>query len=217
MRRTVAVLAAVVGLALVTGCESSPEPVAGTAAPVGGVTPAGTPSVTETTTTPQSSPTATTAEATTKETTRPPSKPSARLLLGPDGVGELKLGMSRSRAVKTGLLDQVRDESGAGCNSDYQPKSAGPADAPVFFDGEQGLVSFTAYPGLATPQEIKLGSSLAAVKKAYRDWDVLTGPGEDGRGHVAVPGNQDAVYNITIQDDQVVHMNLQLKTQNCYE
>ena len=224
MRRTVAVLAAVVGLTLITGCGNSPEQVAGAAEPVGGVTPVSSgPAATAqgTPTTPAGS--ASTAPAgstsgTAGGTATPGSTgTAAKLVLGPNGLGALKLGMTRADAVKTGLLvadGPVGDD--AGCNTDYRPKAAGQADAPVFFS-DRGLVAFTAYPGVATPEGIKLGSTVAAVKKAYPDWEIMTGPGADGRGWAKVPGNSKAVYNISVGDGEVDHMNLQLRTQNCYE
>ncbi|WP_328464690.1 hypothetical protein OHA21_41525 [Actinoplanes sp. NBC_00393] len=214
MRRTVLVLAAVAGLTLITGCTESPESLDGAAAPVGGAVSRSAPTPAAVTESPSAAP-STDPPVTT--TTRPP-KPKASSVLGPDGLGALKLGMSFTAAKKTGLL--VSDDPAAevqGCNSNYYPKSSGDSDAAVFFNGDKGLVSFTAYRGVATPEGIKLGSSLAAVKKAYSDWDVLTGPGEDGRGWVKVPGNSKAVYNITIAEDEVVHMNLQLRDQDCYE
>ncbi|MBG0568160.1 hypothetical protein [Actinoplanes aureus] len=143
--------------------------------------------------------------------------PAGELVLGPDGLGGLELGMTHEKALKTGLLTGEGEVgAGPGCNTDYKPKAAGTADAPVFFS-DLGLVSITAYPGAATPEGIELGSTVAALKKAYPDWEVVTGPGAEGRGWAKVPGNSAAVFNVTVEDGRVEHMNLQLRTQNCYE
>lgn len=219
MRRTVTVLATVVSLALITGCSSSPEQVAGAAEPVGGVTPgssSSTATVEATTTAPSTGATATPGGADETRGVPEVTQPPGKLVLGPDGLGALKLGMTQAKAVKTGLLAKDGETEGQGCNTAYKPKAAGKADAPVFFSN-LGLVSITAYPGVATPQGIKLGSKKSAVEKAYPDLEILTGPESDGRGWAKVPGNTKALFNITIADGQVSHMNLQLRTQNCYE
>ena len=180
MRRAVAMLAAIAGLALTTGCDQDPQSATDASAGSAG--------------------------------------PAKKVVLGPDGLGELKLGMPMDRAVQTGLLaGEAGDDGLEGCNTDFTPKAAGDAEAPVFFDGERGLVSLTAFPGAATPETVELGSSSAAVRKAYPDFGIITGPGEDGRGWAQVPGNDKAVYNITIVDGKVAHLNLQSRDQGCYE
>ncbi|MEV0900999.1 hypothetical protein [Actinoplanes sp. NPDC049802] len=185
-RRTVLVLAVAATLAPVTGCGAAPERVTGAAEPAGGIRP-------------------TSAAAT-----------SARRTLGPDGVGALKLGMSRDEADATQLADWEGERYDSGCNPEYRLTYGG-AEAVVWLSADLGIASITAYPGLATPQGVELGSPAEAVRAAYPDWRTFTGPGTEGRGHAAVPGNSDAVYNITIDNGEVVALQLQLRAQDCYE
>lgn len=128
--------------------------------------------------------------------------------------------MTMSKALKTGLMvkGEHREHD---CNIDYRPKSAGDFDATLFFRENQNLVSISAYPGLATAEGIKLGSSVSALKKAYKNsepsWDVATGPEGLGRAHAPVPGNSEAVYRIAVEDGKVSEINLQLTDEGCYE
>ncbi|GAA1607145.1 hypothetical protein GCM10009828_038280 [Actinoplanes couchii] len=223
-----ALVAGIVGLMVAGGCSSGPERVNGAAKPAGAVesttaAPSPTPSVVTT------SPSARaglgeSAEPSTSESSTPKASKSSgsgggKLVLGPNGLGALKLGMSMSAALKTGLLVGDGEPTTQGCNTDYQPKAAGSARAPVFFNQGDGLglVSFTAYPGVATPEGIKLGSSAAAVGRAYPSAKNMTGPEADGRWYAPVPGNSEARYNITLTGGKVTHFNLQLNRQGCYE
>ncbi|MEU4626664.1 hypothetical protein AB0G04_42615 [Actinoplanes sp. NPDC023801] len=190
MRRTVLMLTAAATLAPATGCGAAPERVGGAAEPVGGIRPTGT--------------VATSTAAT------------ARRTLGPAGVGALKLGMNRAEADATQLADWTGERHDSGCNPEYRLTYGGP-DAVVWLSTDLGIASITAYPGLATPQGIELGSSTEAVQAAYPDWRNFTGPGPEGRGHAAVPGNSNAVYNITVDNGEVVALQLELRAQDCYE
>jgi hypothetical protein len=212
MRRTIPVLGAVLTLAVLAGCGSSPQHVGGAAVPVGAVSPtSAAPASAASAATPPSPSTST------APTTVHTSGSFQTLVLGPNGLGDLKLGMSYASAMRTGLLTGNGSSTPEGCNTDYTPKSAHGADAPVFFDGKQGLVSFTAYPGLSTPEGVKIGSTLEKLLKAYPDWRGGEENTNDGRGWAKVPGRSDAVYNISVGQEKVIHMNLQLRTQNCYE
>jgi hypothetical protein len=197
MRHTVPVLAALTGLALAAGCASSPERVGGLAEPVGGIRPT-SPAVT--------SPAAAGSTAT-----------STRRMLGPTGVGKLELGMSRDEADDTQLVDWDEDkQTDDDCSPEYRLTYGGP-ESVVWLSKDLGIASIAAYPGLATPQGIKLGSSLTQVQAAYPDWRSFTGPQPEGRGHANVPGNSKAVYSITVDDDEVTSLQLELRDQNCYE
>ncbi|MEV0900998.1 hypothetical protein [Actinoplanes sp. NPDC049802] len=195
------VLGAVLGMALLSGFGTAarPEPAAASTAAVSSAVTSAADSGTSTVTA-ASAP-----------------KKGKKLVLGPNGLGALKLGMTRRQAEKTKLLTkrpvEVRNKV---CNADYRIKAA-KTDAPVFLSKKLGIASITAYPGLATPQGIKLGSSAKAVKKAYPGWRSATDTGMKGRGLVKVPGNRKAYYNITISGGKVTDLQLELRNQNCYE
>jgi hypothetical protein len=216
MRRMIPILATItVGLTLMTGCGDKMQHVSGDAAPAGGIVPTTSPAAGRPATLPSTAASSAAVTPSHVATTRPA---TTKLVLGPYGLGALKLGLTFQEAMRSGLLTGGSStRTPAGCNSDWTPKSAHGADAPVFFDGDKGIVSFTAYPGLSTPEGIKLGSSLKAVIKAYPDWSSFTGPGLEGRGWAKVPGSEGTVYNITVGNGKVVHINLQLDDQECYE
>jgi hypothetical protein len=203
MRRTTnTVLSAILGLALAAGLAG--HATTGAAAPAG-----------------SSASTATGQATSTAGTTTVVSvanvKKAKKRVLGPKGVGALKLGMTRKQAEKTKLVKK-RKSSGQGGRCDTNYKLTGTKrTAVVFYSKKLGIASITAYPGLATPQGIKLGSSAKAVKKAYPDWRSLTDEGLTGRGLAKVPGNKKARYNISISRGKVTHLQLQLRNQNCYE
>jgi hypothetical protein len=200
MRRTTTVLTAVLGMALLSGYGVAVRPESAAASTVAT---AGTVAA------PQTGVPAVVAAAVPKKGKKP--------VLGPKGLGPLKLGMNRRQAEKTKLMTKRKvDVRNNVCNADYRVKAA-KTDAPVFFSRKLGIASITAYPGVATPQGIKLGSSAKAVKKAYPGWRSLTDTGLKGRGLVKVPGNRKAYYNITISRGKVTDLQLELRNQNCYE
>ncbi|MEU4626663.1 hypothetical protein AB0G04_42610 [Actinoplanes sp. NPDC023801] len=202
MRRTMAILGAFLGMALLSGygtAARAESAATSTAAGSSTVIPAAA-----------GSGTMTSGAASTP-------KKGKKLVLGPNGLGALKLGMTRRQAEKTKLVKkravEVRNNV---CNADYRIRTA-KTDAPVFLSRKLGIASITAYPGVATPQGIKLGSPAKAVKKAYPGWRSVTDTGLKGRGLVKVPGNRKAYYNITISRGKVTSLQLELRNQNCYE
>jgi hypothetical protein len=166
-------------------------------------------------------------------TTAPPSSPaatptaapeadSAAPVLGPDGLGSLKLGMTRDQAEATGLVEPFRNEpSSTQCLWSSALTGAPAGEGTVLHSETLGVATIDAYPGVQTPEGITFGSSLAAVESAYPGL-VLHDPGFDqnsrtGRGYAPVPGNSEAVYRIVFDDATVVALTLQYGRQDCYE
>ena len=143
-----------------------------------------------------------------------PATPAA-LVLGPDGLGPLKLGMTRSEAEATGMVAAFRNEPNSATCLWRSQLSGAPAGAgTVFYSETLGVATIDAYAGVTTPEGIGIGSSLAAVAQAYPGWQ----PNERlGRGHVAVPGNSQAVYRLAYADGKVTELTLQYAHQDCYE
>ena len=200
---------------LAAGCTSSVPHVAGQAAPV--VAPSTTTPVTPPSA-PSSTPpsTAPTSPTPAHSTSRPPSA----LILGPHGLGALKLGMTSKQATATGLINPWRGKEAAGCSL-YSNLKAAPTDGGnVEFGGTLGVEAIDAYGDVGTPEGIHIGSSKAAMLKAYPDWanaELPDDPHADGRGYPAVPGNSKAVYRIFTRNSKVVEITLQLGNENCYE
>jgi hypothetical protein len=229
MRRTVAVVvAAVAGLAILTGCGGQPQRLDGAATSVGAVQ--------GTTAAAGAGPSAAGAvpakasqssQAGDSESAQAGDSESAQagdsersagggsaLVLGPDGVGDLRLGMSLPAALGTGLLTGKSAVDPGGCDAGYRLKST--ANSVIWFSADKKIIAIGAE--AATPEGITVGSSRADVKRAYPKYDQVSDPEPmDGRGLAAVPGNSKAQFRIVIEDDKVTSVTLQSTEQGCYE
>ena len=139
----------------------------------------------------------------------------AALVLGPDGISSLKLGMSRDQAEATGLVEPFRNEP----NSDQclwrSALTGAPAGEGMVLHNETlGVATIDAYPGVQTPEGITIGSSLAAVESAYPGFEYND---LHQRGYAPVPGNSQAVYRLAFADGTLVELTLQHAHQGCYE
>ncbi|WP_436493547.1 hypothetical protein [Actinokineospora sp. HUAS TT18] len=155
-------------------------------------------------------PTSTAATTAPSATAAPPGSgaPSSAVpapLLGPDGFGGLKLGMSRDQALATKLITDVP----ASTSCAVHKLKAG--DTGVFISARLGLAAI-AYPaGARTPEGIGAGATLPAVKRAYPKLDAIPS------GYFAdVPGNPAARYVLFVDGDKVKAVDLELKAQDCY-
>lgn len=144
-------------------------------------------------------------------------------VFGPDGVGALRLGMTKSDAAATGLATGIEGTQGT-CGQTGDGRLFGTIPAadqdPVgklYFATDSGtLVAIEATEGMLTQQGVGLGSTLASVKKAYPKWKGDDG-GRQGTGLVTVPGNPSAVYRIYLDAGHVMELTVQLKTQRCVQ
>ena len=207
--RALPVAAIVAGLLLLTACQ--PEHQSGDAAPAGSARPQPSPSTIVETSSP---PAAQSPSATRTSTT---SKPTA--VLGPNGFGALRLGMTRRQAEATGLVDNVDPKADSGCES-TKLLGGGSTSGTVLFNGAAGIVAITAEgPDIKTPEGIHVGSSGADMRRAYPTWRPLSDPDPDNaRGYADAPGsNNKAEYNITVRAGTIYYLFLQAKPHYCYE
>jgi hypothetical protein len=198
------------GVLLLTGlmagaCSPGVERLDGQAAPAGIAAPS-TP------------PPATTAASTTKPSTSPSSSPSTskaspiqqRLVLGPDGLGGLKLRMTREQAEATGLIEGYEVEDFTGNCGIARLRSTGDG---VHFTPGLGLSSIDAPDGVRTPQGIRIGSTLNELQQTYPSWEDLG----TGYGWVKVPGNSRNSFRIDVRNSKVSYITLTTEGQKCVE
>jgi hypothetical protein len=232
MRRTILVLAAVSGVALTTACASSPEKVAGEAAPIGASSSAAasTSSAASTSTSPgapkpgepkSGEPQSGEPQSGTPKTDAPK---STVLVLGPTSLGKLKIGMLPKAATATGEIDAPVPAQGCGSAA---LKSANSDDVKVTYSADRGLVAIPAYGRIATPEGIRIGSSVAQLKAAYPDLvrriteegqpaeigdresgDAFAGKGDEYKG---------VHYRFRFLNGKLTELELEHDNQNCYE
>lgn len=215
--RAIRSLGVTVCLALATACQSPLQRSDGEASAVGSAKPL-SPQVS---TSPSAGPAATASSGEPAVSASSPSSPArTATTLGPDGVGALKLGMTRTQAEATGLVAPFKNEPNSDvCLWRSRLVGAGLAGAPdagglVLHSERLGVATIDAYAGMKTPEGIGLGSSVAAVGRAYPGFTVTTGL---GRGYAKVPGNSKAVYRIGVNNGVVDELTLQFSDQDCYE
>jgi hypothetical protein len=201
MRRLV--FAVIVGALSLTGC--------GTASP-------GTPVAAQVSTTGSATPVPTTTsvsrKATSPPSTKPPAASTAAGVIGPDGYGKIKLGMSYADVRASGAIKEDENAS-PGCNQ-YEMFTGGRSDGYVHISKERGVEAIGPILKVSTPEKVAVGATLAKVRAAYPAVEEIS-VSELGRGYTPVPGNPKAVYRIAFQNGAVETISLQLEDESCYE
>ena len=192
MRRTVPVLGAVIGLALIAGCtgdKTESEAAAGPSAAPSAAAPA------------------VSGPATKPPLEDAPARPSSDVL-GPFGLGGLRLGMTAEQAQASGLVrtDEHTTAPGAACAEAFRLTDARYPQGGVALSTGTGVAAIAAYGSVETPEGIRIGSTQADVQGAYPDW-TATG------SLAAVPGNTAATYRITVAGSTVDAVALVIKGQ----
>jgi hypothetical protein len=129
--------------------------------------------------------------------------------LGPFGYGGITLGQSAAEVKAAGV--DVRDPD-APCSGSADIK--GPNGyAGVSISAKYGVYLISARDPIPTPEGIKIGSTLAEVKKAYPEMtDVVGKPSADTDTTriAAISGNPKAHYNVIMKDGKVDSLYLRL-------
>ncbi len=134
-------------------------------------------------------------------------------VLGPEGYGDVRLGMSADDAERTGLVTVQRAAPAAACETlvyvDHPP--AGDAEVSGFVSRKHGVAALFAAPGMETPEGIGLGDSLADVETAYPDLvDTVNAQ------LAPLPGEPARAYHFGVdRTGVVVELSLQLDVQDC--
>jgi hypothetical protein len=165
------------------------------------------------TSTGSTSPAGTSSAGTSPAGTSSPSEPAA-LVLGPTGIGALKLGMSADEVTASGAVGKINylsDTDDCGSASSHDPVGA----YSLWVSRTKGLVGIVAI-GAAphTPEGVGQGATMAAVKKAYPAAKPVSGSGNQLQS--AVPGNSAAFYQFDLIGGTTAQVILALKTQACF-
>jgi hypothetical protein len=222
MRRLVQILGAAGLVVLASACNDTTKNVDGLAGPVGGGSsaPSSTPAVTVSDA-PRSTPTSP-APSTSPP---PPSVRTADLVINPDHIGKLKIGMSLSAAKATGLVVVNAGQAGAAADACVSAHWKGRSDEDwMIFNGRYGLRALNSYGNQKTPEGIHPGSTLAALRKAYPQltWrldgdEIPENKRTDGDAMVDAVKGDGAHYRINVQKSKVASVQLESDRTGCYE
>lgn len=136
--------------------------------------------------------------------------------LGPDGLGELSLGMTVAEAKDTGMLGQEANGDTGDCEAYVLDDSVDHGDGSLtaaWFSAESGLgVLTTISSTLSTPQGIAKGASEDEARTAYPELGTT--------GTVIstdIPGNEAAVLSFTTLDGEVASVTLGERSNECFQ
>ncbi|MEV0719430.1 hypothetical protein [Asanoa sp. NPDC050611] len=195
---------ALAGLLLVAACSSPVQHQAGDAAPAGAPTPtSAAPTTTPPTPPPSSPPTSPVA---------PDPEGNDAPILGHEGYGALKIGMSVRQAEATGLVTTFDD---SGCRGAHLRDAGSKAAGGVLWSPRYGIVSIAAWKGVETPEGVGVGTSAAELQRIYPNWEIVDTNGDFVRGWVTL--TKDTRYRITTDGGKVNSVTLQHTHQDCYE
>jgi hypothetical protein len=227
MHRRAHILGATAMVAVVAACGNHPaRPQDATAEPVGRTSPSAAPAgsagdASAAGPAPAARPSASPASPAVKAAQVEP----AHLTVHPDHIGPLKIGMSLAAAKATGLIVV---NAGQAANSPDSCVSAHWKGQPdhvwMVFNGRYGLRALDSVSGQKTPEGIKHGSSLAAVRRAYPHLTWRTDGDETpdaertgGDALVDAVKGDGAHYRIDIQHGKVTDVQLESDRPGCYE
>jgi hypothetical protein len=139
----------------------------------------------------------------------------SKVVLGSNGFGALKLGMTAAQAQATHLVGTASLEPGQSCPTGRLLAAPSGGAPSLFYSPSLGLVAIYAYPGITTPAGVKIGSTLAQLQQAYATWRGLQG--NEGVGYVAAPGSRTSEYRIAVSNGHVIELAIQLDNEDCYD
>jgi hypothetical protein len=210
IRRSDTIRTTIIGLAIgcltLAGCSSSPASSADDSP---------SPTSTSTTTTgaeSQVSSSAATPPEPSQAADTPPSGEDAAPI-GPDGIGQLLLGMPFQEAKDAGF---VRGKEEPDCAS-YDMYLGGERYGLVYISADRGVEAIGPERPVRTPEDVTMGTPAAQVAKIYPDFDVDQ-LSELDHALAKVPGHPQATYRLAFRDHKAVTgISLQMTDQHCYE
>ncbi|WP_433078723.1 hypothetical protein ACQP1P_38170 [Dactylosporangium sp. CA-052675] len=200
---------------LLAAC-TRPQHHSGDAAPAGApASPTGAPVSPPPSTSAPTGPPASTSAPTSRAATASATK-DLTVVLGPDGLGSLKLGMNRQQALATQVVASL-PEATNGCTTGILYGAHRPYEGAVWLHASEGVSAIYAFSDVHTREGLHLGSTYDELMRTYPDWQPVDLGQRDDRGYAKVPGNANAVWRIETSDGKVASLALQLRHQGCYE
>jgi hypothetical protein len=168
MHRLAQILGATTLVGLVAACSNAAAaPVGRTSAAAPAASASGGPAATPTPPPPSSTPTSHPVKPTSHPVKTAHTAP-AGLTIQPDHIGPLKIGMSLAAAKATGLIVVNAGQGSADSDACVSAHWKGQSDRVwMVFNGKYGLRALDSFGNQKTPEGIKAGSTLAAVRRAY--------------------------------------------------
>ena len=216
MHRLAQIFGATTLVCLVAACSSNTTQHGDAAAPTGSASaaPAATPT-----------PPAPSSASPTSQPVKAAHTDPAGLTIYPDHIGPLKIGMSLAAAKATGLIVVNARQDAAGPDACVAAHWKGQSDDVwMVFNGKYGLRALDSFGNQKTPEGIKPGSTLAAVRRAYPHlaWRIDGDETPDaqrtgGDALVDVVKGDGAHYRINIQKGKVTYVQLESDRTGCYE
>ena len=208
-------LGAIIVLALPAGCTSAVPHLDGEAAPV-----SGSPSSTVAASLSPPPPSVTASSAAPSASTKPTpgrATPSG-LVIGPTGLGKLKIGMTVKQAKASGMIASYEASDHCG----YSRLRNAPADqGAVTHSNKLGVIAISGYSNMRTPEGIRIGSTLNEVRRAYDDLapsvvdrTLTTG---SGRLWTDTHDGNNVSYRMSVRNFKVTELGLERAHQDCYE
>ncbi|MEV4013768.1 hypothetical protein AB0J35_25015 [Nonomuraea angiospora] len=140
-----------------------------------------------------------------------PALAQTKPVLGPNGFGGLKLGMSLEQARTTGT--KKIDGGADGCSGwDLKKYPTGKDAVGLYISPKVGVAAFYAPKTAKTPEGVAIGTAKSQLTKAYPHIK------QDVHGFwvTTVPGNQKAYYSFTVLHGKVKEFGIALKKQDCF-
>ncbi|MFI6735192.1 hypothetical protein ACIBI9_19880 [Nonomuraea sp. NPDC050451] len=142
-----------------------------------------------------------------------PALAQTKPVLGPNGFGGLKLGMSLKQARATGSVTKKIDGGADGCSGwDLKKYPTGKNAVGLYISPKVGVAAFFAPKAAKTPEGVAIGTAKSQLDKAYPHIK------QDMHGLwvTTVPGNNKAYYSFTVLHGKVTEYGIALKKQDCF-
>ncbi|WP_086819578.1 hypothetical protein [Allokutzneria sp. NRRL B-24872] len=133
-------------------------------------------------------------------------------VLGPNGLGALRLGMTREQVHGTGMVSQdVLDEQQAAahaCTTHELLDSTGASFGTVVLSRRAGLAEVLPRNAPRTPEGLRAGMTVEQAGIVYAELRKVALSSGSGSAQTAVPGNSRAVYTVDFNNSKVTAISL---------